>query len=241
MDYSTHTMLAGDSAADFATEMGFIQEDLTTPTSQQEHDDWLAANCQPNYRVNVQPDPTKSCGPYTPLSVTATANNVCQQLSAPQPERGDQRTTSPPAGHDTISMVVVDAAGIFASGTSTNGLANKIPGRVGDGPIPGSGSYSDNSVGGCGATGQGDVLMRFLPCVLILEFMRNGQTPTEACEAALRRIIPYFPSYVGAVIALSRTGEYGAAAYNLNNWQYAIRTPDMSAAQVVDVPPITML
>jgi len=232
MDYSTHTMLAGESAADFATDMGFVEEDLTTQASQQQHDNWLAASCQPNFRVNVQPDPTKYCGPYTPLSMTANSPN----------KSGEQVTSSAAAaglGHDTISMVVIDTAGIFAAGTSTNGASNKIPGRVGDGPIPGSGSYADNSVGGCGATGDGDTLMRFLPCALILEFMRNGQSPTQACETALRRIIPYYPNYTGAVIAINRTGDYGAAAYNWN-FQYSVRTPDMAAAQVVSIAPITM-
>jgi len=70
-------------------------------------------------------------------------------------------------GHDTISMVAIDSKGNLASGTSTNGLTFKIPGRVGDGPIPGSGSWSDNEVGGCGATGNGDVLMRFLPWYVV--------------------------------------------------------------------------
>ena len=60
-------------------------------------------------------------------------------------------------------MVAIDPAGNVAAGTSTNGMTFKIPGRVGDSPIPGAGAYADSTVGGCGATGHGDILMRFLP------------------------------------------------------------------------------
>jgi isoaspartyl peptidase/L-asparaginase-like protein (Ntn-hydrolase superfamily) len=65
--------------------------------------------------------------------------------------------------HDTIGMVAIDSDGHIAAGTSTNGMTFKIPGRVGDAPIPGSGAYVDKDVGGCAATGDGDVMMRFLP------------------------------------------------------------------------------
>uniref|UniRef100_A0A1J3EKZ9 beta-aspartyl-peptidase n=1 Tax=Noccaea caerulescens TaxID=107243 RepID=A0A1J3EKZ9_NOCCA len=68
--------------------------------------------------------------------------------------------------HDTISMAVIDKMGHIAVGTSTNGATFKIPGRVGDGPIAGSSAYADDEVGGCGAPGDGDVMMRFLPCDL---------------------------------------------------------------------------
>lgn len=58
--------------------------------------------------------------------------------------------------------------GDIAASTSTNGLTDKIPGRVGDSPIPGAGNYARNGVGACGATGNGDVMMRFLPCYQVL-------------------------------------------------------------------------
>lgn len=60
-------------------------------------------------------------------------------------------------------MIAIDSQGSIAAGTSTNGAKNKIPGRVGDSPIPGSGAYADQEVGAAAATGDGDIMMRFLP------------------------------------------------------------------------------
>ena len=74
--------------------------------------------------------------------------------------------------HDTIGMVALDATGKLAAGTSTNGLTHKIPGRVGDSPIPGAGSYA-GSAGGAAATGDGDIMMRFLPSYQAHESMRK--------------------------------------------------------------------
>ena len=66
-------------------------------------------------------------------------------------------------GHDTIGMVAIDKNGSIACGTSTNGAAYKIPGRVGDSPIMGAGAYCETGVGGAAQTGDGDQMMRFLP------------------------------------------------------------------------------
>jgi len=65
-----------------------------------------------------------------------------------------------PISHDTIGMIAIDVNGRMASGTSTNGANHKIPGRLGDSPIAGSGSYVDQDVGAAAATGDGDILMR---------------------------------------------------------------------------------
>jgi N4-(beta-N-acetylglucosaminyl)-L-asparaginase len=227
MDYTTHTMLAGDQATQFAVMMGFTEQSLETPESQRQHQDWMKGNCQPNWRVNVVPDPTKSCGPYSPASLTNSSYTLI-------PEKDVVREKVP--GHDTISMVVMDKNGRFAAGTSTNGKTWKVPGRVGDGPIMGSGSYAMDGYGGCGATGDGDVLMRFLPCVHILEYMRQGMSPTLACETALRKIPPFYPNFQGAVLAVNTAGQYGAAAYGWT-FTYSVRSADMPQTQMVVVPP----
>ncbi|CAM9715084.1 unnamed protein product [Heterosigma akashiwo] len=67
-------------------------------------------------------------------------------------------------GHDTIGMIARDAAGRLVCGTSTNGLAWRVPGRVGDAPLPGAGAYCEAGGGACVATGDGDVILRFAPC-----------------------------------------------------------------------------
>ncbi len=90
--------------------------------------------------------------------------------------------------HDTISLLGLAADGHLAGGCSTSGLAYKLPGRVGDSPLIGSGLYVDGSVGAAGATGIGENVLRYCGSFLIVEFMRQGMTPTEACEKAIRRI-----------------------------------------------------
>lgn len=96
--------------------------------------------------------------------------------------------------HDTIAMIVKDRSGKIVAGTSTNGASFKIPGRVGDAAIPGAGAYADSEIGGCGESGDGDVMMRFTPCRSIVDDMGRGLSPTEACERAIKRIAKYFPT-----------------------------------------------
>lgn len=86
-------------------------------------------------------------------------------------------------------------------------------GRVGDSPIPGAGAFADSSVGGCGETGDGDIMMRFAPCGIIVEWMRQGQSPQVACQNMINRMAHYYPSFVGGIVAVNTRGEFGAAAY----------------------------
>ena len=117
--------------------------------------------------------------------------------------------------HDTIAMIGVDAAGVVVGGCSTSGLGYKMPGRVGDSPILGSGLYVDNEVGGAGATGVGENVMRYCGCFMIVEAMRHGMTPQEACEAAIRRIDRIDPLQLSELhinfIAVNKNGDVGAA------------------------------
>lgn len=136
-------------------------------------------DCQPNYRVNVVPDPLRSCGPYHP---------------AEDPQPGNMARTSEVAeqNHDTISVVAIDKEGRIAAGSSSNGINHKassltasqlslrsgiplhgvcntasfrqVPGRVGDASVAGGGAYAESGVGGCASTGDGDLHLRFLPC-----------------------------------------------------------------------------
>lgn len=196
MERTSHTLLVGESATLFAENMGFAAEDLTTDKSLNIFSEWLKGNCQPNYRKNVSPDPSKHCGPYKP------------QVSVLFEERRGHANIH---SHDTIGMIALDQDGHVAAGTSTNGATHKIPGRVGDSPIAGAGAYADSSVGGAAATGDGDVMMRFLPSYLAVEQMRGGVDPTTACQTAISRIKKHYPGFFGAVICANVTGHYGAA------------------------------
>ena len=116
--------------------------------------------------------------------------------------------------HDTIALLVLGADGNIAGGCSTSGLGGKLPGRVGDSPIFGSGLYVDNEVGAAGATGLGENVMRYCGSFMIVEFMRQGLDPTEACRQAIRRIASKEPKGANLSInfvALDKTGRFGGA------------------------------
>jgi N4-(beta-N-acetylglucosaminyl)-L-asparaginase len=134
-------------------------------------------------------------------------------------------------------MAAIDASGSVAAGASTNGAIFKVPGRVGDGAVPGGGAYADSAVGACGATGDGDVHLRFLPCYQVVEHMRQGMGPLEAAEAAVARIAKRVPTYVGAVFAVDRHGAHGAACHGWT-FAYAFRDASSEGTQVVQVQPL---
>lgn len=133
-------------------------------------------------------------------------------------------------------MVVVDSDGNIASGTSTNGARHKVPGRVGDSPITGSGSYVDQEIGGAAATGDGDILMRFLPSLVAVEHMRSGMTPHTAASYSLKRIADYYPDFSGGVVAVNLSGEFGAACYGFTNFTFSVANPDLLFPRVYSVP-----
>lgn len=90
--------------------------------------------------------------------------------------------------HDTIGMIAIDQAGNISGACTTSGMAYKIHGRVGDSPIIGAGMFVDNEVGGAVATGVGEAVLKTLGSFLVVELMRQGRTPQEACEEAVNRI-----------------------------------------------------
>ncbi len=114
--------------------------------------------------------------------------------------------------HDTIGMVALDKNGNLSGACTTSGMAYKLHGRVGDSPIIGAGLYVDNEIGAACATGVGELVMKTLGAFLIVELMRQGMTPQEACEEAANRIIKkynYKELQVG-YLALNKKGEHGA-------------------------------
>ena len=128
-------------------------------------------------------------------------------------------------GHDTVGSIAVDAEGNLSVGCSTNGREFKIPGRVGDSPIPGAGAYGDQEVGGAVATGNGDVMMRFLPCYHVVELMRQGMPPQLACEAALKRITDRGYKFGGGIAAIGVDGQHGGAQVGWDDagFSYSVR------------------
>jgi N4-(beta-N-acetylglucosaminyl)-L-asparaginase len=116
--------------------------------------------------------------------------------------------------HDTIGILAIDEKGDLSGACSTSGLAFKMPGRVGDSPIIGAGMYVDNEIGGACATGVGELVMKIVGSFMIVELMRQGNSPQEACYKAIERIVNKFPDIRDDVIqvgflALNKKGEVG--------------------------------
>ncbi|KAK3100310.1 hypothetical protein FSP39_017990 [Pinctada imbricata] len=198
MDYTDHTLLVGELATNFAVEMGFKRTDISTGRAQAVYQKWLKNHCQPNYRQNVSPDPRSNCGPYSPNPTNWFQTN-------PHHESRSNKGIGP-TNHDTIGMVVIDTQGNIASGTTTNGLGNKIPGRVGDSPVVGAGSYAENGKGGAAGTGDGDIMMRFLPAYSAVQMMGRGVDPMTAASQVLKPITAHYPKFAGAIITINSQG-----------------------------------
>jgi N4-(beta-N-acetylglucosaminyl)-L-asparaginase len=126
--------------------------------------------------------------------------------------------------HDTIGMVALDNNGNLSGACTTSGIAYKIHGRVGDSPILGDGLYVDNEVGGAASTGVGEAVMRTCGSYLVVELMRAGKTPNEACKMAVERIMSKHMRYADlqvGFIALNKYGEVGGYAIK-KGFQYAL-------------------
>ena len=126
--------------------------------------------------------------------------------------------------HDTVGLLAMDKEGNISGGCSTSGLAFKMHGRVGDSPIIGAGLYVDNEVGAAVATGLGELVMRTLSTFLVVELMRNGATPQEACQEAILRIVkknPDFKDYQVGLLALNKEGLTGSFSIQ-KGFRYAI-------------------
>jgi L-asparaginase/N4-(beta-N-acetylglucosaminyl)-L-asparaginase len=139
--------------------------------------------------------------------------------------------------HDTIGMLAVDQSGNLSGACTTSGAAFKYHGRVGDSPIIGAGLYVDNEVGGATATGWGEAVIRAVGCFLVVELMRQGHSPAEACELAVERVIEKNPDWrdiqVG-FLALSKAGEVGSFCI-APGFNYAVYTPE-DGNRLIDAP-----
>lgn len=128
--------------------------------------------------------------------------------------------------HDTIGMLAIDAHGNISGACTTSGWAYKLPGRVGDSPIIGAGLFIDNEVGGACATGLGEAIIRIAGSHTVVELMRHGHSPSEACRIAVERIISKHSDLSGlqcGFIALDKNGNYGAYSV-YNGFNFALKT-----------------
>jgi N4-(beta-N-acetylglucosaminyl)-L-asparaginase len=127
--------------------------------------------------------------------------------------------------HDTIGMLALDAHGNLAGACTTSGLAWKLHGRVGDSPIVGAGLYVDNAVGAATSTGVGEEVIRNAGSFLVVELMRHGRTPQQACREAVMRIAQRNPAAAKEIqvgfLAMNRRGDVGAFALQ-KDFKYAV-------------------
>src|ERR1700743_621149 len=118
--------------------------------------------------------------------------------------------------HDTIGMLAIDEKGNLSGACTTSGMAFKMRGRVGDSPIIGAGLYVDNEVGGATSTGVGEEVIRNVGSFLVVELMRQGMSPENACKEAVNRIIKKKPETAKTIqvgfLEINKKGEYGAYA-----------------------------
>jgi N4-(beta-N-acetylglucosaminyl)-L-asparaginase len=127
--------------------------------------------------------------------------------------------------HDTLGMIAIDAQGRLAGACTTSGMAWKLHGRVGDSPIVGAGLYVDNEVGAATASGVGEEMIRNAASFLVVELMRQGRSPADACREAIARVVHKRPDASKTLqvcfLAMNRHGEVGAYALH-RGFVYAV-------------------
>src|SRR5687768_143300 len=137
--------------------------------------------------------------------------------------------------HDTIGIIAMDASGNLSGACTTSGMAYKMHGRIGDSPIIGAGLYVDNEIGAAAATGVGEEVIKIVGCHLVVELMRQGRTPEQACREAVERILKKNPAKARDIqvgfLALNKNGEYGAWCLQ-KGFNYAVN--DASGNRLLD-------
>ncbi|HIX53840.1 MAG TPA: N(4)-(beta-N-acetylglucosaminyl)-L-asparaginase [Candidatus Sphingobacterium stercoripullorum] len=186
MEETPHVMLVGEGALQFAIDQGFQAEDLLTEDSKEAWQEWLKEK------------------QYTPIMNIENKHFNKELLPGGQ------------YNHDTIGMLALDEFGNLSGACTTSGMAFKMRGRVGDSPIIGAGLYVDNEVGGATSTGVGEEVMRTVGSFLVVELMRQGMSPEQACKEAVLRIVKKKPNVAREIqvgfLAINKKGEYGAYA-----------------------------
>src|SRR6202521_2000659 len=236
MERTNHVMIVGDGARRFAVDEGFEEMNLLTEHSRKI---WLAwkASTSFNWRPGIDSPEWKE-----KLSAIFSDTPEDQALMA----YAQLVIAHPPTG--TIPCMAVNEKGDISATTTTSGLAWKIPGRVGDSPIIGAGCYVDNEVGAAGSTGKGEENIKICGGHTIIEMMRKGMSPTDACLEALHRIARNYKNEKKKLAtfhiffyALHKDGAHGAASLWNNAYEkgrratYAVH--DGTESKFVDCKP----
>lgn len=195
MERTDHSMLVGKGALKFARMHGFKEEDLLTDQARDHWREWKENLNPRDCYFGPKDRPGARPAPRTPGDLEDLRRRF-EDL-------------------DSITLLVLDGHGDIAGATSTVGHHFKIVGRVGDSPIIGAGLYVDNAVGAAGATGHGDEIIRHCASFHVVEKMRDGLSPQQACEFVCRRAIERHdgrPMFNFKLVALDRHGDYGCCS-----------------------------
>jgi N4-(beta-N-acetylglucosaminyl)-L-asparaginase len=199
MEKTPHVILVGEGALEFALANGFTKTNLLTEKSKADWEKW------------------KETSKYEPKA--NIENQLYDKEKDPMPGGKDN--------HDTIGMVAMDAAGHMSGACTTSGLAYKMRGRVGDSPVIGAGLYVDNEIGAATSTGLGEEVIRIVGSHLVVELMRQGYSPEDACKEAVNRIIRRSPEKAKEIqvgfLALNKKGQFGAYALQ-KGFTYSVRS-----------------
>ncbi len=207
MRYTDHVLLVGKGAQRFAVSMGHRIEDLLTEGTRRRWIEWRARMSDTDDYLTPE---------ETGMRVPPFEDEEDYGLGILDSHDGVR-----PQG--TINCNVVNQDGDLSGVTTTSGLAWKIPGRVGDSPIVGAGLYVDNDVGACGSTGRGEAVIKTCGSHSVVELMRSGMSPVDACLEALRRVVTFTaearlrdgegrPNFNVNYYAVNKNGDYGGAA-----------------------------
>lgn len=203
MERTPHVLLVGEGALQFALEQGFKKQNLLTPEAEAAWREW------------------KKTAKYTP-SINNEVRDYGKGVSTGNSSPGMPGGAS---NHDTIGMLAIDASGRLAGACTTSGMAWKMRGRVGDSPIIGAGLYVDGEVGGATSTGVGEEVIRNAGSFLVVELMRQGRSPHDACKEAVMRIVKKrreaSKTLQVGFLAMNRHGEVGAYAIQ-HGFSYAV-------------------
>lgn len=200
MEKTPHVMLVGEGALQFALANGFQKQNLLTPESEKAWKEWLKTS------------------KYEPVI------NIENKKKEPEDPR---HLPGGPLNHDTIGMLALDGKGNIGGACTTSGAAWKMRGRVGDSPIIGAGLYVDGEVGGATSSGLGEEVIRTCGSHAVVEAMRNGLKPEEACRRVVERIVKRDPERAKKLqvgfLAVNKRGQYGAWAIH-KGFTYAVKT-----------------
>jgi N4-(beta-N-acetylglucosaminyl)-L-asparaginase len=207
MEKTPHVMLVGEGAQQFALSQGFkLESGKLSPNAEKEYQEWLKKST------------------YKPII------NIERQSPTAQLEdkfKAPVRLSNGEWNHDTIGMVALDVHGNLSGSCTTSGAGFKLRGRVGDSPIIGAGLYVDNEVGAVVATGQGEDVIRVAGASAVVEHMRQGKSPQEACRLVVEKIKRIKKEKAKDIqvcfLALNKKGEHGSYALH-NGFNYAVHS-----------------